>query len=603
MTLSFRSLVLLFLALTAFQTAEGKAYKGAEYRTKGTFLYGRFEVRMKSAQREGMLSSFFTYHEITSTADWNEIDIEILGRYSDDIQFNPITRGQVNHASHYQTSFNPSLDFHVYAFEWTPKYVAWFVDGKEVHRQTGPHIEGLDLPQKIMMNIWPPVYVNWAGQWNENVLPAFAYYDWVRYSTFTPDSGNTGTDSNFTVQWTDEFSSWDQNRWEKASHTFGGNNCDFIPENAVFKDGNLILCLTKETAIGYTDNTAPGINSVRGERDGLLVTFSEEVDSLTAATPSNYLLSGKTIASAVLLSDQKRVKLTVNGYDTASLSSLIIMNVKDRFIPANAISVKSVTITKTTPLSFPVKINLGGPEYKDYRPDQMWGPSVEYGYMEGTLNQNNFTIGGTLDPGVYNSELAGAAKYMVRVPNGTYTVFLMMAENYFTAPLKRVFSVAVQGKVVETNLDLFARIGKSKPYQKIVQNVTVTEGILDIHFMNTVDYSVLNGIQIIAAPAAVGSQENGPADHWRIGQNFPNPFNGSTIIPFSVAEDDHLILKIYDMLGRTVSEVPIGHVSKGNHQFAWHAGDAEGRSLASGPYVYTVTGKHYQTAKKMLLVQ
>jgi beta-glucanase (GH16 family) len=603
MMTKLRTAVLLLLAFSSVQLTDAKIYKGAEYRTKGTFLYGRFEVRMKSAQREGMLSSFFTYHEITTVADWNEIDIEIMGRYSDDIQFNPITRGQVNHVSHYQTSFNPSLDFHVYAFEWTPKYVAWFVDGKEVHRQTGPHIEGLNLPQKIMMNIWPPVYVNWAGQWNENVLPAFAYYDWVSYSSFTPDSGNTGTDSNFTTQWKDDFNSWDQNRWEKATHTFGGNNCDFIPENAVFKDGNLILCLTKETAIGYTDNAAPGVNGVRAEKDGILVMYSEEVDSLTATNPANYIITGKTITKASLLSDQKRVKLTVAEYDTASLVNLIVMNVKDRFVPANAIVVKSVAITKAKPLNFPVKINLGGPEYKDYLPDQMWGTNVEYGYMEGNLNTNNFTIGGTLDPGVYNAELAGAAKYMVRVPNGTYTVFLMMAENYFTASGKRVFSVAVQGKVVETNLDLFARVGKSKPFQKIVQNVVVTEGILDIHFMNTVDYGVMNGIQIIAAPASINHLNDAAPEQWHIGQNFPNPFNGSTVIPISVTEDDHLTLRIYDTLGRTVSEIPIGFVPRGKHQFSWHAGDMNGRLIASGPYFYTISGKNHRSIKKMMLVQ
>lgn len=595
--------VLLILVFATAQFSDAKIYKGAEYRTKGTFLYGRFEVRMKSAQREGMLSSFFTYHEITTTADWNEIDIEIMGRYSDDIQFNPITRGQVNHVSHYQTPFNPSLDFHVYAFEWTPKYVAWFVDGKEVHRQTGAHIEGLNLSQKIMMNIWPPVFVNWAGQWNESVLPAFAYYDWVSYSTFTPDSGNTGTDSNFTFQWKDDFDTWDQTRWEKATHTFGGNNCDFIAANAVFKDGNLILCLTKETATGYTDNAAPGVIAVRAEKDGILVMYSEEVDSLTATNPANYIITGKTISKAMLLSDQMKVKLIVAEYDTAALSNLVIMNVKDRFVPANAIAVKSIAITKAKSLHLPVKINLGGPEYKDYLPDQMWGTGVEYGYMDGNLNTNNFTIGGTLDPGVYNAELAGAAKYMVRVPNGTYTVILMLAENYFTASQQRVFSVAVQGKVVETNLDLFARVGKSKPFQKIVQNVVVKEGILDIHFMNTIDYAVMNGIQIIAAPNSINQQFRHEPKEWNIGQNFPNPFNGSTIIPVHVAEDDYLTLRVYDTLGRMVSEVPFGFVTKGSHQFSWNSADANGTTIASGPYYYSVQGSTYRSIKKMLLVQ
>ncbi|MEW5799522.1 MAG: family 16 glycosylhydrolase [Bacteroidota bacterium] len=593
--------ILLLIVVPEFLSA--KIYKGAEYRTKEAFTYGRFEVRMKSAQREGMLASFFTYHEITSTADWNEIDIEILGRYSDDIQFNPITPGQINHVSHYQTLFNPALDFHTYAFEWTPTYVAWFVEGKEVHRQTGAHIEALNLPQKIMMNIWNPTYPNWAGEWNENVLPAFAYYDWVSYSAFTPDSGTTGTDSNFTLKWKDEFDSWDQTRWEKATHTWGGNGCDFVHENAVFKDGKLILCLTKETALGFTDNVTPNVNVARAEKDGILIVFTEEVDSVSATTPSNYLITGKSVTNAVLYSDQKRVKLTVAEYDTAAISNVIITNVKDRFNPANAITVKNVNVTKTQPLNFPAKINCGGPAYKDYLPDQPWGPAVEYGYMDGAAYQNNYTFTGTLDPGVFNSELNGAAKYMVRVPNGTYAVILMMSENFFSASGKRVFTYAVQGKVIETNLDLFAKVGKSKIYQKMVPNVIVTEGILDIHFMTAMDNAVVNGIQIIPLQTNIDETINLSPKEWKIGQNYPNPFNGSTIIPAEFSSPDNIAIRFFDTLGRKVSEIPVGFVSAGRYNFNWDAKDANGRPLASGVYYYAVEGAAQKTFKKLVLVQ
>ncbi|MDP1994445.1 MAG: family 16 glycosylhydrolase, partial [Ignavibacteria bacterium] len=86
--LIFLPIVFLFLFV---DFVSAKTYKGAEYRTKEAFTYGKFETRMKPAGKEGMLASFFTYHEITSTMDWNEIDIEILGRYTNDVQFNPIT--------------------------------------------------------------------------------------------------------------------------------------------------------------------------------------------------------------------------------------------------------------------------------------------------------------------------------------------------------------------------------------------------------------------------------------------------------------------------------------------------------------------------------
>src|SRR5210317_1361496 len=99
----------LFVFILIFSIAvQAKPYKGAELRTYSSYLYGRFEVRMKSTVGSGMLSSFFTYHDGTNLpANWNEIDIEILGRYTDREQFNVISPGQVDHVYDYLSVFNP----------------------------------------------------------------------------------------------------------------------------------------------------------------------------------------------------------------------------------------------------------------------------------------------------------------------------------------------------------------------------------------------------------------------------------------------------------------------------------------------------------------
>jgi beta-glucanase (GH16 family) len=98
-----------------------KDFKGAEYRTKLSYTYGRFEARIKSAYREGMLSSFFTYYDGGGgIGNWNEIDIEIMGRYFDNAQFNTITPNQTNHIAHKPMQTSPHQEYHTYAFEWTP---------------------------------------------------------------------------------------------------------------------------------------------------------------------------------------------------------------------------------------------------------------------------------------------------------------------------------------------------------------------------------------------------------------------------------------------------------------------------------------------------
>src|SRR6056297_1383094 len=101
----------IILVLSLFcGTIFGKTYKGAEYRTHDAFTYGRFEVSYKSSIGPGHTSTFFTYHELggEGTAAWNEIDIEILGRYDNDVQFNPITPGQQSHVYHQQVDFDPA---------------------------------------------------------------------------------------------------------------------------------------------------------------------------------------------------------------------------------------------------------------------------------------------------------------------------------------------------------------------------------------------------------------------------------------------------------------------------------------------------------------
>ena len=281
---------MIFLFLINFGFS--KSYKGAELRTNETFTYGRFEVRYKPPVGDGFLASFFTYHDFTNgIQNWNEIDLEIMGRYSDNIQFNTITPGQTNHESHQYVPFNPHLGFHTYGFEWTPDYVAWFVDGEELYRQTGDHIQTLIHEQKLMMNIWIPEYENWAGVWNPKLLPKFAYYDWVSYASYTPGAGNTGTNQNFSLQWKDDFDSWDTNRWSKASHTWEGNATDFVPENVAFQNGKMILCLTNDDDLGLVDNIPPYVLWARGNRNKINLRFSEAVDTVSALKTSSYVIN------------------------------------------------------------------------------------------------------------------------------------------------------------------------------------------------------------------------------------------------------------------------------------------------------------------------
>lgn len=593
-------LILLSLAINSF----AKIYKGAEYRTKSSYIYGRFEARIKSANREGMLSSFFTYHDEGGSTNWNEIDIEILGRYPNDVQFNTITPGQSNHVGHYPLFSSPHLDYHTYAIEWTPDYVAWFIDDVEVLRQTGAHIQTLNKDQKIMMNIWNPQYENWAGTFNPDALPAFAFYDWVSYYTYTPGSGDYGTDNNFTHDWTDDFDSWDTIRWDKATHTWDGNGCDFIYDNAVFQDGKLILCLTKETNTGYSDIQPPIVFYARGESESkVVVAFSEELEETTSQSTSNYLIPDITVNSATLLSDLKTVELNVSGLDLNSTKTIIISGIMDRALTPNTMSARALTIIMAKPLQFPVKINCGGFSTLGYLADQGWGEMNEYGYLDGSLYSNSYQINGTNEDEIYHTELNGNVNYQIRLPNGHYDVKLMFSENFFTSVDQRKFDVYLEENKVLVDLDIYQLVGSHTAYEAPFTNIQVDDGVLEIYFAAKINNGLLNGILITQNTTGLINEPGNFPQQFKVEQNYPNPFNGSTIINYYLPQQSPVFFSVYDILGNLVYSKDSGEVASGSHNIEWQSVSNSNKPIVSGVYLATLQSKFGTHTQKIILLK
>ncbi len=65
-----------------------------------------------------------------------------------------------------------------------------------------------------------------------------------------------------------------------------------------------------------------------------------------------------------------------------------------------------------------------------------------------------------------------------------------------------------------------------------------------------------------------------------LGNNYPNPFNPTTLVPFSLAEAAHVSIRVYDMLGREVSVLVDGQLSAGVHEVVFEA-----NNLPTGVYL------------------
>ncbi len=87
-------------------------------------------------------------------------------------------------------------------------------------------------------------------------------------------------------------------------------------------------------------------------------------------------------------------------------------------------------------------------------------------------------------------------------------------------------------------------------------------------------------------------------------QNFPNPFNPQTNIPYDLAESGDVALRIYNLLGQEVRTLVRERQQAGRYTVQWSGMDDRGVSVSSGIYFYqvSVAGK-FQDAKRLMLLK
>lgn len=96
---------------------------------------------------------------------------------------------------------------------------------------------------------------------------------------------------------------------------------------------------------------------------------------------------------------------------------------------------------------------------------------------------------------------------------------------------------------------------------------------------------------------AVQKQPSAPFT-FTLNQNFPNPFNPSTTIQYSIPHASKVTLKVYDVLGRVVSALVDEQKNAGAYSVEF-----DGKALSSGVYYYRLTSNNNSDVKRMLLLK
>jgi len=86
-------------------------------------------------------------------------------------------------------------------------------------------------------------------------------------------------------------------------------------------------------------------------------------------------------------------------------------------------------------------------------------------------------------------------------------------------------------------------------------------------------------------------------------QNFPNPFNPSTSIRFSLARSGHITLRIYDVSGRLIRALVDEAYPQGRHAVQWDGRNERGEGVASGVYFYRLAAPGFTETRRMVLLK
>ena len=128
--------------------------------------------------------------------------------------------------------------WHDYEIIWTPDYVAWELDGKEIRRISGTEdVHFLNKKCHIMMNYWVTSKGGWGEGFEPTAMPWYAEYDYVEVHKW---NGN-----GFDFHWRDDFDKpLDKSRWI-SSNGWGYEETTFWPNQVGTHNGLMIITLNK----------------------------------------------------------------------------------------------------------------------------------------------------------------------------------------------------------------------------------------------------------------------------------------------------------------------------------------------------------------------
>ena len=110
-------------------------------------------------------------------------------------------------------------------------------------------------------------------------------------------------------------------------------------------------------------------------------------------------------------------------------------------------------------------------------------------------------------------------------------------------------------------------------------------------------------VQVEIQPQSVGILSEDLLASFSLNGNYPNPFNGETIISYDIPKNGFVNISIFNLAGQFIINLVNEYQLYGEKKVFWDTKDATGNHVPSGVYYYVVTNGIYKEARTMTLLK
>lgn len=165
--------------------------------------------------------------------------------------------------------------------------------------------------------------------------------------------------------------------------------------------------------------------------------------------------------------------------------------------------------------------------------------------------------------------------------------------------LDSIMNATSKLKEVEYTYDSWSTYSTALSFANTVKSSNYNTGVSAAEALKKAFTDLNTSIKGLILKTTNVSAELGIPTKYKLEQNFPNPFNPSTIINYQLPESGFVTLKLYDVLGNVVATLVNEFKSAGTYNYHF---STKNYQLASGIYFYSMECGNYKETKKLVLL-